>query len=280
MPPDVYVSVGHVATRYCVAGEYGPPVVLIHGFGGGAEDWAYNITALATRHRVYALDLVGCGRTDKPAIRHSLPNFARFVAAFLTTVGVERAHLVGHSMGGAVALTFARLFPNRLHSLVLVSSAGLGSEVSTGSRLATMPLLGDLLIRPGRLAIKAYLRQAIFDRAMITEQAVSILVERGAMPGARASALAILRALVSIRGARREVVRSLVENLATIAAPTLVVWGENDRVVPVARGELAARAIPDAELRVFARCGHAPQYECADAFNALILAFCDGTPGH
>jgi 4,5:9,10-diseco-3-hydroxy-5,9,17-trioxoandrosta-1(10),2-diene-4-oate hydrolase len=158
---------------------------------------------------------------------------------------------------------------------VLVSTAGLGPEVSTIARLATVPFLGELLTRPGRFGAESFLKQAVFDRSIVTEAAVSILVERNSLAGAQASMLAILRALVTVRGAKAEVVRPLVENLGRVTAPTLVVWGRNDRLVPVARGELAARAIPDAALKVFDRCGHAPQVEHADAFNALVLEFCE-----
>jgi pimeloyl-ACP methyl ester carboxylesterase len=265
--------VGRINTRYWLLGERGPALLLLHGLGGSAEDWLFNAHPLAAGNRVYVPDLVGCGQTDKPAMRHSLPCFAQFVAEFMTTVGVERASLVGHSLGGAVALQFALLYPDRLTSLVIVNSAGLGREVALSSRLATVPLLGELLTRPSRFAVRQFMERVVFDRAMITEEAVSIVLKRSSLPGAQRSTLAIIRALVTLRGAKEEAVGPIVGNLRRIPAPTLIIWGRHDRLLPVAHAEVAAQAIPEAALRIFEACGHAPQYERADEFNAFVLEF-------
>ena len=145
---DQYVQVGQYNTRFQTQGNGGSNVILIHGLGGYLEHWQQNIESLADRHRVYALDLVGFGRSDKPEADYCLPFFARFVRDFMDCQGIERATLVGNSLGGSIALQFAIDFPSRVEKLVLVDSAGLGKDVTIFLRLVTLPLLGERLTRP------------------------------------------------------------------------------------------------------------------------------------
>ncbi|HQR36954.1 MAG TPA: alpha/beta fold hydrolase [Blastocatellia bacterium] len=270
---DFYVTVGDVRVRYWIAGESGPPVVLLHGFGETVETWVCNVATLASSYRVHAVDLVGCGLSDKPAIHHSLANFAAFVADFMTAVDVEDARIIGHSMGAAVALKFAMSYPDRVKALVLVSSAGLGRDLALSSRIATVPFVGELVTRPSRGMVRYFLERAVSDRTLISDEIVTAAIARASSPEARRSALEILRALVTVRGVREDVVRSVVDNLDRIATPTLVVWGRQDRLLPVAHAAIAARGIPNASVRIFEDCGHAPHIECCNEFNELVLDF-------
>ena len=121
---DQYVQVGRINTRFRALGNGGSDVILIHGLGGYLEHWTENIEPLADHHRVYALDLVGFGRSDKPEAAYSMPFFARFVRDFMDGQGIERATLAGNSLGGSIALQFAIDFPERVEKLVLDFLAG------------------------------------------------------------------------------------------------------------------------------------------------------------
>jgi len=143
-PEDRYVKVGQINTRYWVLGQ-GSPLLLIHGLGASCEYWRYNVKAPSQGCRVYAFDLPGFGHSDKRIEDLSLSFAAEFVAAFLDSQGVERASLVGNSLGGAVSLQFAVQYPHRLEKLVLVTSGGLGRELPLSFRLLRIPLWGEFM---------------------------------------------------------------------------------------------------------------------------------------
>ena len=277
-PQDRYVNVGGINTRYWAMGDHGTSVILVHGLGGCVEDWRLNVNALAEYHRVYALDLVGAGRTGKAVGSYSLPYGAQFLNGFLEALHVDRATLVGNSMGGAVTLQFAVQFPHRVQKLVLVNSAGLGRELISHLRLATLPLLGEWLARPRRRGAAQVFKACVYDPALVTDELVEVYYELAALPGAQECLLSALRAGANLRGTRASIVQSILDKLATIAAPTLIVWGQQDRVLPVAHAYEAEKRLPNARLHVFDPCGHLPQLERAEEFNALVLEFLGGSP--
>lgn len=272
-PPDRYVNVGRVSTRFWQAGDEGPDVVLVHGLGGSVENWAENIGVLAREHRVWALDLMGAGRSDKPAVSYSVGNLARFLTDFLDTQGLERASLVGHSLGGGVSLQVAIRCPERVDRLVLVSSAGLGREIAPVLRVCTLPIVGEIVIRPSREGTARLLRRLVHDSATVTDQMLDETRALLALPGARKALLSYLRDNVTLRGTRPEMVRFTCDNLHDITAPTQIVWGRDDPIVPLAQAYVARQEIPGARLAVFDACGHIPQLECVARFNAVVAGF-------
>jgi 4,5:9,10-diseco-3-hydroxy-5,9,17-trioxoandrosta-1(10),2-diene-4-oate hydrolase len=272
-PQDQYVQVGQINTRFWAQGEVGSNVVLIHGIGGYMEHWIHNIQPLAEHHRVYALDLVGNGRTDKPEADYTMAYFAQFVHDFLETQHIERATLVGNSMGGAVTLQFALQFPDQVDKLVLVNSAGLGKELTIFFRLPTLPLIGEWLTRPSRKGAAQLLEEAFYDSALVTDALIDLDYEMAAQPGAQKVLLTTLRRSVSLLGIREDVLHPAFENLTGILAPTLIVWGEQDAILPVAHAYAGEKQIPNARLHIFDRCGHMPQLECPEEFNELVLEF-------
>jgi len=160
-----------------------------------------------------------------------------------------------------------------VEKLVLVSSGGLGRELNLLLRLATLPVIGELLTRPSRKRTAQFLKECIHDPALVTDDLVELFYQMAVLPGAQKSFLATLRADVNLRGLRADAMRSIQHDLATITAPTLIVWGQQDRIVPVAHAHAAERRIPNAELRILDPCGHMPQFERAEEFNALVLGF-------
>ncbi len=271
-----WCSVGGVFTRYRAAGDAGPPVVLLHGIGRSLEDWSETVDALAVRHRVYALDLVGFGYTDKPKGPYTLAGLARFVEDFLDALRErEPVILVGNSLGGAVTQAFAATRPERVRRLVLVSSAGFGREVTLALRLVTVPGLGELLMRPSRRGAEHTVRSLFHDPAFATETRVEQALDLARQPGAARAFLATARALGSPRGVKTAWRADLRRQLEQHKIPTLIVWGENDTILPARHLPEAARLYPHARTHLFRETGHLPQLERAERFNTLVLDFLD-----
>lgn len=271
--PDQYVKVGSINTRYWTLGSKGTTVLLLHGAGGCVDYWMQNIRALAQNHRVYAIDMVGSGRSDKPSATYSLIYLAQFLKNLMEALSIKRASLIGPSLGGGVALQFTLMFPEKVSKLVLVSCFGLGKELPIGLRLVSRPLIGEFFTRPSRSGIAGMLKLAVYDPTLVTDELINISYQLSALPGAHKSLLRLARRNSDFFGVRAQVYRPLVAQLANITAPTLVVWGKQDRLLPVAHADVAIKALPNARLHVFDPCGHWPPFERPAEFNALVLEF-------
>jgi 4,5:9,10-diseco-3-hydroxy-5,9,17-trioxoandrosta-1(10),2-diene-4-oate hydrolase len=252
------------------------PVILVHGLGGSIENWVYNVESLGQHHRVYAPDLKGFGRSDKTPVLHDIDELVQFISDFMTVQHIDKASLAGNSLGGGLVLQFAIRFPDKVDKLVLVDNAGMGSDVIVDLKLASLPVLGELLSRPSLKSIANLWRKVVFNASLVTEELVEQTYKLATLSGARNALLATLRAGIGIRGQRANLTRPLIESAAKIAVPTLIIWGQQDRIIPVAHAHIAAETIPHARLEIFDRCGHMPQLEHPDQFNALVLEFLAG----
>ena len=271
-PQDRYVQVGQINTRYWTNGDKGTTVILLHGIGSSVETWTYNISVLAQHHRVYAVDLVGAGRSDKPLVTYSLTYLAQFVLGFMDALSIECASLVGNSLGGGVALQFALNFPRKVEKLVLVNSFGLGKEITLTLRLATLPFVGRLF-SPSRSGTALALKQSVYDATLITNEWVELYYQIATLPGVWSALLAIINTNINLFGVRPEVYNAIVDRLATITAPTLVFWGQQDPILPVAHAAVATKELPSARLHIFDPCGHWSQVEHSEEFNTFVLEF-------
>ena len=275
--PEVhYTKVGQVNTRFWKTGNEGSTVLLIHGIGGSLEDWILNADALAKHHRVYALDLVGYGHSDKPSAGYSFSYMAQFVKDFMEAENIDRACLIGHSLGGGISLQFSIQFPSNVEKLVLVGSAGLGQQVTLLLRVLTLPIIGKLLARPSRKGTANFLKECLYDSALVTDELVDFGYSLASLPGAQDALLSTVRTLGNIRGMRKDVLRPIVDNLSAITVPTLIFWGKQDRILPVAHAQVAEEKIPDTQLKIFDPCGHFPQLERPEEFNSIVLKFLAG----
>jgi pimeloyl-ACP methyl ester carboxylesterase len=272
-PQDRYIKVGNINTRFWAAGDKGTAVVLVHGLGGSIENWVNNIDALAQHHRVYAMDLVGFGRAEKTPLTHDLNVLGEFIDDFMKTQSVEKASLVGNSLGGGLVLRFAIDYPGKVEKLVLVDNAGMGRGVILDFKVASLPLIGEFLTRPSRKGTARLWKKVVYDSSLVTER----LVEEGygliTLPGARKALLATVRACINLSGQRADLTGLLISKLGTITAPTLIFWGQQDRIIPLAHAHIAMKKIPNARLHIFDRCGHMPQLEHPEEFNKLVLDF-------
>ncbi len=270
---DRYVKIGEINTRYWVCGDHGTAVILLHGLGASAEVWIHNIFALAEQHRVYAPDMVGFGRSDKPSVSYLPSYLVGFIHEFLAALNIERASFVGLSIGGGLALQYTLRYRDQVEKLVLVDSAGLGRETTILLRLATLPFVGELFGRPSPKKLALCIKRLVYNPALATEDLIKLYCELYSQRDARKAFLKVLRAICTIRGVRTDILHPILANLTTITAPTLIIWGKQDRILPVRHAYLAREKIPDSQLHIFDYCGHIPNFEHPEEFNRLVLAF-------
>jgi len=259
---------------YAQAGS-GPVLLLIHGMGGTFENWQEVIDPLAREHTVIAPDLPGHGASAPGAGDYSIGALAAVLRDLLIALGHERATLVGHSLGGGIAMQFAYQFPEMAERLVLVSSGGLGPEVSPILRAAALPG-ADLFISatagPGRVVGSALARglAAVGLRPNVDVAEVARGYASLADPDRRAAFLATLRSVIGTGGQRVHAGDRLylAEDM-----PVLIIWGEHDPIIPGHHGESAHEAIPGSRLEVFPGVGHLPQLEAPGRFISVLERF-------
>lgn len=252
----------------------GPPVLLLHGIGRTLHDFTEQHELLAGRYRLHSVDLPGYGGSLPMTRPYTLPALARFVGRYLDAVGIdEPVHLVGNSLGGAVAMGFAVAQPARVASLTLVASAGFGREVTMALRLLALPGLGRLLLRPSRYTARRVERALFHDPALVTTERVGYALAVARRPYAARVVLETARALGTVRGVQQRWRDELLGELTGLGLPTLVVWGDHDRILPPSHLAAARTVLPHARTQLLAGCGHLPQVECAEEFSELLRDF-------
>jgi pimeloyl-ACP methyl ester carboxylesterase len=257
---------------YATSGQ-GPVLLLVHGIGASHEHWRHLLAPLARRHTVIAPDLPGHGRSDPTAGDYSVGGLAAGLRDLLLLLGHPRATIVGHSLGGGVAMQFAYQFPELTERLVLISSGGLGPEVSPLLRAAALPGAGPFIAATAPLA--AALARTRAARSLAIEAAAIFAgYAELADPTRRAAFLATLRSVIALGGQR---VSALDRIYLAEAAPVLIAWGERDRLVPVAHAHHAHRGIPGSRLELFPGVGHLPQLEAPDALLTALELFLSET---
>lgn len=260
--------------HYVQAGS-GPVLLLIHGMAGNAENWRAVVEPLARAHTVIAPDLPGHGSSEPGGGDYSLGALAGTLRDLLVVLGHERATLVGHSLGGGIAMQFAYQFPEMVERLVLVSSGGLGPEVSLILRAAALPG-ADLFISAtagaGHRVGSALGRGLGAIGLRPTADVAEVARGYGALadPHRRAAFLATLRSVVGTHGQRVAAGDRL---YLAETLPLLIVWGSRDPIIPVSHAEAAHEALPGSRLEIFQGVGHLPQLEEPGRFVAVVERF-------
>ncbi len=254
----------------------GPAVVLLHGIVGSLDTWRDAVAALARTHTVVAPDLRGHGGSAAPPGDYSLGAHASGLRDLLDALAIDRATVVGHSLGGGIAMQFGYQHPDRLERLVLVSSGGLGPEVGPALRAASLPGSGLVLAALCRTELvgAAGGLLALLRRAGLPDRGDSVEVLRAwaslGDPQGRRAFLATLRAVVGPSGQTDNATDKLY--LAS-PVPTLLVWGGRDTMIPVAHGAAAHAALPGSRFVVFPAAGHFPHRSDPERFAAVLRDF-------
>ena len=264
---------------YRTAGS-GPPVVLIHGMLNSSRHWEAVALRLAEDYTVIAPDLIGHGETGAPRGDYSLGAHAAGIRDVLTAIGIERATIVGHSLGCGVAMQFFYQFPQRTERLALVSSGGLGHEVSPMLRGAALPGASALVwavahprVVSGFWRLGGQLRARGSGLAPYSE-AIARALRPLSQPGARQAFLQTLRSVIDFRGQRV----SACDRLHLLRAmPTLIVWGERDHTIPIEHGRWAHEAAPGSWFRTLPRAAHFPHLEDPEGLADVLREFIEGT---
>ncbi|MEU2458915.1 alpha/beta hydrolase [Streptomyces sp. NPDC012473] len=260
---------------YRMAGE-GPAVLLVHGIGDSSATWAEVIPQLARYYTVIAPDLLGHGDSDKPRGDYSVAGYANGLRDLLGVLGIERATLIGHSLGGGVAMQFAYQYPERTDRLILVSAGGVGREVNPVLRAVSLPgadLVLSMLRLPGmRGQVGLFTRLIKLLDTDLGQDAGELLDLVDALPDttSRSAFISTLRAVVDWRG---QAVTMLDRCYLAQGMPTLLLWGSRDSIVPVRHAHGAHAAMPGSRLEIFEGAGHFPFHSDPARFLALVEDF-------
>jgi 2-hydroxy-6-oxonona-2,4-dienedioate hydrolase len=265
-PQEKFATIFGAKIRYLEAGDTAKPtVILLHGLGANAENWqlnpvASNIAAFATNYHVIAPDQIGFGKSDKPLLKYRVGTYVDFLDKFMVELKIEKAHLVGNSMGGWVAALAAIKYPNRVEKIVLADAAGLARKEIDFNQIYQ---LNNSTRDEIRANLKLIFASPLFrnNEALVDQfMAARILAGDG---------YTINSLIESIK--RRE--DFLDDRLGEIKKPTLIIWGRQDGLLPLSDGEKFNQGIANSQLVVFDNCGHAPQFEKAADFNKTVLEF-------
>ena len=264
-----YVNVNGIRTRCLSAGSGGNyPLIFLHGSGGHLETYQRNILPHAQHMRVFAIDMLGHGFTNKPDHDYEIDHYVDHVIAFCDTLELPKIFISGESLGGWVAARLAIRFPERVEKLVLNTAGGLSADPAVMERLRTLSM--NAVRNPDREAVRKRLQWLMHDPNVVTDDLVEMRYLVYTQPGAEEMMEHIMcLQLMDVR--RRNMIA--IEDLRRITAPTLVIWTSHDPTGKVELGETFAREIPDARLVVMENCGHWPQYEDAATFNRIHLSF-------
>lgn len=256
------------AKIYYIDRGSGPVVVLIHGVGDQASVWSKSIAPLSAKHRVIALDLIGFGHSDKPLLDYRVDTFVDFLTGFLNALNVSRASLVGNSLGGWVAAQYALRHPESVDRLVLVDAAGLAEKGGTINKKIANAFRLSARDDYRYLSPLTFYDKKFHPTEAFLDYAMTERVRRG-------DGYTITRTMASItRG------DGILNNrLGAILAPTLIVWGRADGLIPISVAHRFNSEIKGSRLAILEKCGHVPEIECPSALNAVLLDFLPGGAG-
>ncbi|BCI52836.1 hypothetical protein NIIDNTM18_21140 [Mycolicibacterium litorale] len=264
-----------------IAGD-GPAILLIHGIGDNSTTWSTVQSKLAQRFTVIAPDLLGHGRSDKPRADYSVAAYANGMRDLLSVLGIDRVTVIGHSLGGGVAMQFAYQFPQFVDRLILVGAGGVTKDVNVALRAASLPMGSEALallrlplVLPA-LQVAGRVAGAVLGSTKAARDLNEMMRILADLPEPTASSAfaRTLRAVVDWRG---QVVTMLDRCYLTESVPVQLIWGSHDSVIPVSHGRLAHAAMPGSRLEVFEGSGHFPFHDDPDRFVETVERFIDST---
>jgi 4,5:9,10-diseco-3-hydroxy-5,9,17-trioxoandrosta-1(10),2-diene-4-oate hydrolase len=269
-----WLVVDGLRIRYCRKGKANAsPLVLLHGIGGSLEMFQTNIDVLAKDYDVIAMDFPGFGYSDKPAIRYTMHFQVLKLKRFLDQLELDNIYLAGHSMGGAIAIHFAHLFATRVKKLILICNAGMDKQIHFLLRLSAMPL-SNLFLGLGQVSgISQMLKNCVYHKRVISPELIRLYQDIFGQHNANFAFLSQLKSFVTLFGQEKSFLVSTREKLPQLIMPTLIIWGNNDQILPVSHATIAHNSIQNSVCNYFDNCGHIPQLEKSEQFNTCIYHF-------
>ncbi|MGA6829273.1 alpha/beta fold hydrolase [Nitrospira sp. NS4] len=267
------VTVNGQRIAYLDQGQ-GPPVILIHGFGGSMWQWEYQQAALAGQFRVITPDLLGAGLSDKPKIEYRPDQLLEFLVGFMDALQIPQAAMVGNSMGAGIAIGLALDHPGRVSTLILIDGLPPGVMECLGSpslRRALTTHVPSWLVSAGNWLfggrmLESTLREFVHDPALLTPAVLDRSNRNRQRPG-------LFRALLTVGTNLPLWERDFAPRIGAITHRTLIIWGEEDRVFPLPAGETLHRTIAGSTFKSIPNAAHIPQWERPDLVNQAILTF-------
>lgn len=261
-----FVQADKIRIHYNEAGTGGPPIVCLHGGGPGASGWSnyrQNLDALSGARQTLLVDLPQYGKSDAVVINEPrLAYNARVLKDMFDALGFDKVTLVGNSMGGGTSAKFAIDYPERVEKLILMGAAGGGESIFMPTPLEGIKVLTSYWDAPSREAMRKIIEIFVYDSSFMTEELLEQRYQSSINP-----------TIMEARAKSRSPLEDLSADLKRIQARTLVIWGRDDRFVPMDHALGFNKRIPDATLVVLPKCGHWAQYEHSDEFNRLVLDF-------
>jgi pimeloyl-ACP methyl ester carboxylesterase len=269
--PGRFVSLGGHSTHYIERGA-GSPIILIHGFFYDSQMWHNNIEALATQFKVYAIDLWGFGYSTREPMDYGYPLYSGQLLDFMDALRIQKASMIGQSMGGGTIIKFAISHRDRIDKVILVDPAGMPNPLPLMGRIANLPLIGEFMygLQTDFMRRLALRRNFIHDPAHITDEYFENATRFHKIKGTSEVMLAILRKRFF------DTLLDEIHALAETNLPTLIVWGRDDQSIPVERGRAMHMILKGSRLQIIDDAGHCPHDEQSRLFNRLAIDFLSG----
>ena len=246
--------------HYIEAGSGSTNVILLHGLGGSSQVWQFNIGPLAEKYHVFVPDQIGFGKSDKPLVNYRIRTYVDFLDQFYKQLKIERATLVGNSMGGWIAAIYAATYPERVDKLVLADAGGYAppKDFDTRAFFALNPTT--------REGMKVLSAKVFYNKAFLSDAAIDQAMAARLAAGDGFTIKSITESIIRGEDFLDDIVKK-------IKQPTLIVWGREDGLIPLSEGERFHKDITGSTLIVFDQCGHVPNIEKAGEFNAAVIKF-------
>ncbi|MDO8644753.1 MAG: alpha/beta hydrolase [bacterium] len=265
LPPTRYVIADGLKTAYVEAGK-GFPLILVHGLGSSKFTWRHCLEPLSKHFRVIAVDMKGCGESEKKFRDFSLESHVHFLEKFTEALGIKKAHWAGNSLGGGLVVAVAGLFPERVEKLILLAPAVYGMRLPSLFWLFTVPVVKLLLpLMNGPFLTRVNFLRAVHHKERVTDAIIREYHAPFNSFWARHSFMRLCDNLSRHPG--------LGDHVQTLKKETLILWGDEDEVIPITYGERLAKELPRGTLRLISDCGHAPQEDQPEETCRLVLEF-------
>ncbi len=257
-PETVEIEPGQSIRYMAIGSDDSEPILFVHGFGGGFDNWMLNQEALSEDFRTYAIDLPGHGGSTKQVGDGELATLTDMLHSFMSVMKIERAHLVGHSMGGGIALDLATRYPSQVASLSLIAPVGFGPDIN-------MEYIDGFITQTRARKLRAVIELLVDDPTGISPDMIEEIIKYKRLDGV-GPALELLRDKIMPSGQQAAELKDRLEDLV---APTQIIWGRNDRIIPASHAD----GLPDRfKIQIYDDTGHMPHMERANEVNALISA--------